>query len=819
MADEVSNTILVVDDNEPTRDTVTRQLLRAGFKVREAATGADGLRLAAEKPDLIILDVRLPDLGGHEVCRRIKTDPATSSIPIVHLSPSLVESADRSEGPECGADGYLTDPVEPRELLAIVLALLRVRRAERAAREQRELMHVTLGSISDGVIVTDADGCVTGLNPVAETLTGWTSREAFGRPLEEVFRILNEQTRQPVLNPVAKVLRDGEVVGLANHAVLLGKDGSLRPIDDRAATIRDADGKVIGVVLVFRDVTELRHSEEEIGRLLAGERRLAERLRQVAAVSLTINAALSLESVLHVITEEARTIIGAHQALTTLLVDDSWARARHTFSLSDKYAGYRTNPTWPDGRGLEGIVGRANRPLRLTQAELEAHPAWRGAGPEAGRRPPLRGWLAAPLVGRSGRHLGLIQLSDRYEGDFTAESESILVQLAQVASVAIENARLYEELREADRRKDEFLAMLAHELRNPMAPILNAVHVLRLRGADSPETRWATEVANRQVLQLGRLVDDLLDVSRISRGKITLQTELVELRAVAERALETSRPFIDSRRHTLDVALPSDPLLVEADPVRLAQILANLLNNAAKYTPEGGRVRLAVERDRGEAAIRVSDTGMGIAPEMLPRVFDLFSQAERTLDRAQGGLGIGLTLVRRLTELHGGKVAAFSEGPGRGSEFEVRLPLLAGKPGSSPSAPAPGQQDAAHGRRVLVVDDNKDSAESLTMLLRLGGCEVHMVHDGATALLAAEAYHPDLVLLDIGLPGMNGYEVARAIRARPVLQGAVLVALTGYGGEDDRRRSREAGFDHHLVKPVGLDALRGLLASVARASP
>jgi signal transduction histidine kinase/CheY-like chemotaxis protein len=372
--------------------------------------------------------------------------------------------------------------------------------------------------------------------------------------------------------------------------------------------------------------------------------------------------------------------------------------------------------------------------------------------------------------------------------------------------------RVEEALRLADRRKDEFLAMLAHELRNPLAPIRNSTQVIRLLGTTDPNVQRATELVERQVQHMTRLVDDLLDVSRITSGKIKLQKEPVELAAVVARAVETARPLIDARRHELAVTLPREAMPLDADPTRLAQVIANLLTNAAKYTEEGGHIRLTVERQGGTAVVGVRDDGVGIPREMLASVFTLFTQVDRTLARSEGGLGIGLKLVKSLTELHGGTVEARSEGPGKGSEFVVRLPVL-----RTPQAPEAGKADrTAQGhsppRRVLVVDDNVDAAESLAMLLRVGRHDVRTAHDGPTALRVAEAFRPEVMLLDIGLPRMDGYEVARRLRGQAVMKGVLLVALTGYGQEEDRRKSQEAGFDRHMVKPVQYDALMSLLA-------
>ncbi len=382
--------------------------------------------------------------------------------------------------------------------------------------------------------------------------------------------------------------------------------------------------------------------------------------------------------------------------------------------------------------------------------------------------------------------------------------------LEQTKATAAENARLYAEVREADRRKDEFLAMLAHELRNPLAPVRNALHIMKLAGIDEAAVKRARETAERQILHLTRLVDDLMDVSRITRGKIQLRKQPVELAAIMAGAVEAGRPLIESRRHELTVTFPPAAVRLDADPTRLTQVLANLLHNAAKYTDEGGHIWLAAERQGPEVVIRVRDNGVGIPAEMLPRIFDLFTQLGRSLDRSEGGLGIGLTLVRRLVEMHGGSVHASSLGLGRGSEFVIRLPALAEAP--TPAPPHPGGGSAAGApRRILVVDDNADAAESLAMLLRLKGHDVRTAHDGAAALDVARTFGPQVVLLDIGLPGMDGYEVARRLRREEGLKGVLLVALTGYGQEEDRRRSREAGFNRHLVKPVEPGALNEVL--------
>jgi two-component system CheB/CheR fusion protein len=396
--------------------------------------------------------------------------------------------------------------------------------------------------------------------------------------------------------------------------------------------------------------------------------------------------------------------------------------------------------------------------------------------------------------------------------------QELEVEVAQRKRLEQELQQHAAELAEADRRKDEFLAMLAHELRNPLAPIRNAVQVIQLLSPPEPRLRRCTELIERQVQHLCRLVDDLLDVSRITRGKVTLQKKTVDLGGLIAHAVEGCRPMIDARRHKFTVTLPAETVWLEADPTRLEQVLANLLANATRYTPEGGHVWLTAERTANDVVIRVRDDGIGIPAALLPKVFDVFTQGDRSLARSEGGLGIGLTLVKSLVEMHGGIVEARSEGPGKGSEFGIRFPavVMAHHPTTNGAAPTANHSSSA--RRVLVVEDNADVAESLAMLLRVGGHEVCTAQDGPAALEAAAAYRPNVILLDIGLPRMDGYEVARRLREQGTLQGSLLIALTGYGQEEDRRRSHEAGFDAHLTKPADLAALENLLAGGSHAT-
>jgi signal transduction histidine kinase/CHASE3 domain sensor protein len=591
--------------------------------------------------------------------------------------------------------------------------------------------------------------------------------------------------------------------------------------DYQMAVVTTLVAAVLGLGLVGLAYSLYRREAAVRGRGEEALRRRSAQLQKLAEIAARVNAAGDMDSVLRTVTAEARALLGAHQAMTRFTPERGGGQGLAVVSHSGKHAEGPYDGGCPDGSADSARVCEENRSMRLTRAELTARPG--GAGP----RPP-QGWLAAPLIGPDGRNRGLVQLADRREGDFTADDEAILVQLAQMASVAVENARLYEALREAGRRKDEFLATLAHELRNPLAPIRTSLQILRVAGDRAEAVEKVCDVMERQVQQMVRLVDDLLDLSRITRGTVALRKEPAELAAVVAGALETTRPQIEATGHALTVELPPEPVWLEADATRLAQVLANLLNNAAKYTEKGGRIALTAQvRPRDgigpdEVVVRVTDSGVGIPAELLPRVFDMFTQADRTLDRSQGGLGIGLTLVRTLVELHGGTVEAHSDGPGKGSEFVVRLPLgpdwRSRPPGAAPPTPEARPVPRRRGR-LLLVDDNRDGAESLGSLLRMMGYEVRLEYDGPSGLQAARDWKPDVAILDIGLPGLSGYELARRLRQTPEGRDLPLIALTGWGQEEDRRRSQEAGFNAHLVKPVEPEALQALLDSLRPVTP
>ncbi len=395
-----------------------------------------------------------------------------------------------------------------------------------------------------------------------------------------------------------------------------------------------------------------------------------------------------------------------------------------------------------------------------------------------------------------------------------------IVGASKIARDITEQKRVQGELRDADRKKNEFLALLAHELRNPLGPIRHAVKILRARTPRPDELAWATNIIDRQAEHMTRLVEDLLDVARITRGTIELRKERIDIATILKSAVESSSTLIGKSRHQLRVTPPSEPLYVEGDATRLTQIVSNLMDNAAKYTDPGGRIWLSAEREADEAVIRVRDSGIGIPADVLPTIFDMFTQAAMTLERTQGGLGVGLAIVDRLVKLHGGSVSAASGGPGMGSEFTIRLPVADKTRGSAAApAPAPAFSMPLARCRILVVDDNVDSVDSLAMLLRMMGHEVALAHDGPEALQIAREFRPGVGILDIGLPKMNGYDLAKRIRQEAWGKDMVLVALTGWGQQEHRHRSAASGFNHHLTKPVDLEALQEILAVAATCVP
>jgi PAS domain S-box-containing protein len=765
------------------------------------------------------------------------------------------------------------------------------RRAKWRAREQRDVLRVTLGSIGDGVITTDINGCVTYMNAVAESLTGWKLEQAAGKPLDTFFRIVNEETRESVPNLATQALRQGVVVGRLGHTVLIQNGGHEFPIDVSAAPIRDELGRISGCVLIFREVSAHRQMERDRAEQLAAARFLA------AIVESSDDAIISksLEGIIQTWNVAAERMFGhtAEQAIgrhISLVIPPERIQEEDRIIASlkagERIEHFETVRVRADGGRIAvsltispikdptgAVVGASKIVRDITDRKraeeerenfvrlIENSPDFIGMCDLAGtpffinragldlvgledldsaRRAPLASFFFPEDQDRIIREFlpsvlknGTGEIEVRFRNFKTGEARWMAYKVltlpdahgqpigfATVSEDVTERKRLNDDLHrlavdlsDADRRKNEFLALLAHELRNPLAPISNTVRALRRGAIDKETVRLASELLERQVGQMSRLVDDLLDMSRISRGKIELRKDPVELTPIIEQAVEAARPHFRKLNHELTLKLPAQAVYLNADRARLTQVIANLLNNAAKFTDAGGHVWLTVEAAGDQAVFSVRDTGIGIAAEQLPHVFDMFAQADTSLERSRDGLGIGLTLVKTIAELHGGTVEARSAGLGRGSEFIIRLPVLVAGAETAPQSP---KHDASlvASRRVLVVDDSEDGAESMAMILQFAGHETCKAYDGVAALEAAERFRPDVVLLDIGLPRMNGYEVCRRLRQEAWGREMTIVALTGWGQEEDRNRSKEAGFDMHMVKPVDFDALLQLLGSV-----
>jgi PAS domain S-box-containing protein len=765
--------------------------------------------------------------------------------------------------------------------------------AQRRHHDEQERLRVTLRSIGDAVITTDTSGRVTDMNEVAESLTGWRLADARGLRLESVFRIVNETTGHTVESPATRVLREGVIVGLANHTVLMRRDGTQCPIDDSAAPIRDEHGRVAGCVLIFRDVTGQRLLERERGQQLLTARTLAAIVESSddAIISKSLDGTIQswnagAERLFGHSAEEA---IGKHISL--VIPPDRIAEEDHIIArlkAGQRVDHFETERLRSNGERIQvsltispirdgggAVIGaskiarditerrrvEADRQKFVTLVEtstdfiglydLEGIPFFvNRAGLELvgltsmdeARRTPVREFFFPEDQARIMDEFFPKVLSDghgelevRFRHFRTGEARWMAYKVltladpnghpsayATVSQDVTERRRMEDhlhslaaDLSHADRRKDEFLATLAHELRNPLAPISNAVQILKRRDPANGADAEVTGLLERQVAHLSRLVDDLLDMSRISRGHIELRRERIELAVVVRQAIEATRAQYQKLGHELTITLPGQPVTLFADSTRLAQVIGNLLNNACKFTNRGGHVRLTVARHEHEVEIRVRDDGIGIPAAELPRIFEMFTQLDTSLERSRDGLGIGLTLVKNLVEMHGGSVNAHSDGPGRGSEFVVKLPTL-----GEETRPVPRASDrprSGSSRRVLIVDDNVDGAEALALLLRLSNHEAFVAHDGEAALDVAERERPDLMLLDIGLPGINGYEVCRRIRREPWGKEIVIAAVTGWGQEADRQRSDAAGFDAHLVKPVELETLSPLIDRPVRA--
>jgi PAS domain S-box-containing protein len=672
------------------------------------------------------------------------------------------------------------------------------------AETAQALLAAIVESSDDAIVSKTLEGRIRSWNAGAERLFGFTAAEAIGQPITNIIPPERRDEEQTILAR----LRAGERIE-HYETVRQTKDGRHLHISLTISPLRDATGKIVGASKVARDITARKESEAA---LVALKNELATQLsdvRRLHEMSLRLSTMLEVEPVLQEMLRTAMAIESADFGLVSLTAADD---ERITIRASQGFDKDLLQELDDIPLGCDTCFRDHER---VVIEDIDADPTL-ASSREVARRAGFRAMHCTPLLTRSGKMLGVLAMQFRQPKRPSDRGLRLVDLCARQAAEFIENAQLYEQLRRADRQKDEFLATLAHELRNPLAPVSNSLHIMRLSGDLSPSMSRVRDVMERQVNQMIRLVDDLLEVSRITRGKIELKREPIELAAVVRSAVETSRPLIDAAGHQLAITVDPEPITLEADPVRLAQVIANLLNNASKYTEMGGQIWLSARREGAEAVVSVKDTGVGIPAEMLPRVFDMFAQVDRTLKRSQGGLGIGLSLARSLISMHGGRIEARSAGPGMGSEFIVRLPLTAGvgRPLVVPPAPTSLGDRVRPTRRILVVDDTPEVAFALGKLLEAIGQDVRTVHGAAEAIREVRAQRPDIVISDIAMPQIDGYELARRLRAEVAMEGVMLVALTGYSQAADRQDALAAGFDRHLVKPVSLEALEQLLADL-----
>jgi PAS domain S-box-containing protein len=636
-------------------------------------------------------------------------------------------------------------------------------RAEEALRASEHRMRLLFDSTPQKMFTATPTGEVDYFNPAWAAFTGLPA----GALLDWGWtRFIHPDDLDPNLRTWQRCIETGEPYHVEHRFRRF--DGEHRWHLSRAVPMRDEAGAIVGWIGSNTDIHEVKAAETELARRLEAEQHHSSVLARIAAASHALHASPSIDDSARDLAGRVRDLLQTHRARLCLYANDDGVRAIDAVSDSGLYAGQQQAPD---------------------------------------------DTLAVPLVGHDGARIGVLEATGKLEGRFTVQDHAILAQLAAIAATGFENARLYGSLQEQHQRKDEFLAMLAHELRNPLAPIRAAADLLSLPNVAHATIRQTSAVIGRQVQHLSSLVDDLLDVSRVTRGLIELSTAVLDIRAVVADAVEQVRPLVQARGHELAVLLSEDCGEVSGDHKRLVQILTNILNNAAKYTPRGGRIIFTAETNRDEVVLSVRDNGIGIAPELQSKVFNLFAQAERSSDRSQGGLGIGLALVKSLVHLHGGSVACHSEGAGRGSRFVVTLPRLQPR---RTAQTGPGEQAplaATSRRRVLVVDDNVDAADMLAMCLEVAGHSVAVEHRGNAALQRAIAEQPDACVLDIGLPDLDGYALARRLRAHPGTAKAMLIAVTGYGSDQDKENAIAAGFDHHIVKPADSQLLAALVGT------
>ncbi len=796
MSNKKKVNILLVDD-QPANLAVLEAVLAELDEVLVSVTSGElALRKVLEEEFAVILmDVRMPTMSGLETAELLRNHPRSRTVPIIFITANLDNDFQVEQAYALGAVDYLTKPVNPvilRSKVAVFIDLHRktaeiARHAQAthmaALRTRDERIRLILDNTRDYAFIgTDPDGIVTEWEGGAETITGWWADSARGQPGAIIFTPEDRAAGRPQAE-----MRQARETGRAeDRRWHLRRDGTRFFADGVTVPLRDDQDQLRGYAKIFRDATaerlaaeQLQQSEAQLGESRQRSRRAEENLLRLAAVA-----------------EQSSDFIGIASP-----------DARKTY----------LNPA---GRELSGVAATA---------DIGAYGLSDFFAPES--RDYVHGKVLPAIRGAAGKWEGELRMQHMgsnvsypvyYKGFAVRDADGAFIAIATITRDITEQKKAEDELRriaadlsEADRRKSEFLATLAHELRNPLAPIRSGLDLMRLSAGDPAASARIHAMMDRQLGHLVHLVNDLLDVARITRGKIELKKEAADLATIVAMALETSAGMIEASGHALTVDVPQGVLAVEVDVTRMVQVVSNLLNNAAKYTPPGGRIVLSAWCENGQAVLTVADSGVGIPPEAMSTLFDMFTQVGGNMARSQGGLGIGLSLVQRLLQLHDGAVSAHSGGRGQGSTFTVRLPLREG--GCAAQAPDAGGVADTAPLRIVVVDDNVDAAESLAALLEIMGHSTRVAADGPSGFALAREFDPQLAFLDIGLPGMSGHELARSIRATPGMAQLMLVALTGWGTREDVAQSHAAGFDLHLTKPVDFAALDTVFGAMAQA--
>jgi PAS domain S-box-containing protein len=672
------------------------------------------------------------------------------------------------------------------------------------------LLGAIVESTDDAVVSKSLEGIIQSWNAGATRIFGYTPEEIIGRHITTLIPPeLHDEERR-----IIDRIRGGHRV---DHfeTVRIARDGRRLAVSLTISPIRNARGQVVGASKIARDITERRRSEDQLRESRSRIAAEAAALARLSEASTRLWRCASLETGLHEILGTVKALTGAFKGNVQLMNPDG-----QTLSIVAQEgfdAAFLATFDQLPANDQRAACGRALSAARTVVIEDVTHDPDYEAFQDIARHCGYRAVISVPLFAADGSRLGCITVHFPHPHRPSDPEMRRLQLYCRQASDFIQRIRLEQTLRdsqaalqEADRRKNEFLALLAHELRNPLAPIRYALATIARPELTDAQKQRAEAIIERQVAHMSRLLDDLLDISRITRGTLELKCTEVDLAEVIESGVEAAQPFLDAKRHALNVSLPEHPVVVNCDPVRLAQVFSNLLINAAKYTGEDGRIDLTVTRGEAGVTVTVRDNGIGIAPEMMPKLFQLFSQAHAPLERSETGLGVGLALVRGLVNLHGGSVSAGSRGLGLGSEFVVQLPF-GDAPVAAASASPAAPSVVARPRRVLVVDDNRDAADSCATLLELQGHRTATAYTGTSGLALGETFRPETMLLDIGLPDLNGYELARRVRATDWGRGVQLIAITGWGQDADRQRAFEAGFDHHLTKPVTPQVIEALL--------